>query len=195
MRVLEDKNRDYQRIRQNIDEKIYLAEQGLQHTLSSNVSAVGVSGNDLVIRFHNGSLYRYFNYGNRFDDIMKSNSKGKWVWRYLRRAGVSYEKIGVISFPSDLDMTDKEMFNEIDKTYTSDLNKVLQTDIKITNTDQDVNQIDIGGLKVFKPNVLQEEQTLVGGLNRALNTDVETNVVDELIVFSLGGINVYKPIK
>ena len=56
MILLEDKNREYKRYRMNPSEKIQLANNGLQWVLSSNVSAIGVSGKDLVIWFHNGSM-------------------------------------------------------------------------------------------------------------------------------------------
>ena len=113
MILLEDKNREYRRYRPNEVEKIQLANNGLQWVLSSNVSAIGVSGEDLIIRFHNGSLYRYSNVGNRFEDIMRSNSKGHWVWVYLRRRAVPYEKIGTLPLNEDLELTDEEVMGRI----------------------------------------------------------------------------------
>jgi len=110
MVLLEDKNRDYRRYRHSPDETSYLASKGLQHVLSSNVSAVGVVGKDLIIRFHNGSLYQYEDMAESYEDILRSNSKGKWVWRYLRRAGVPYRKIGSLPLEDDISATDDELF-------------------------------------------------------------------------------------
>ena len=60
MKLLIDKNRDYRRYRPDPAEKIALANNGLQWVLSSNVSAIGTNGNDLIVRFHNGSLNIYY---------------------------------------------------------------------------------------------------------------------------------------
>ena len=59
MKLLQDKNRKYRRYGYGSGEKIKLANYGLQWVLSSNVSAIGVAGDDLIVRFHNGSLYQY----------------------------------------------------------------------------------------------------------------------------------------
>lgn len=109
MVLLEDKGRDYRRYRHSSDETAYLATRGLQHVLSSNVSAVGVVGDDLIIRFHNGSLYRYENMASSYESIMRSNSKGRWVWRHLRRAGVPYRKIGTMPLTDDIKVSDDEL--------------------------------------------------------------------------------------
>ena len=97
-----------------------LAKEGFQAVTSSNVSAVGKSDDDLMIRFHNGSVYRYFGMGDELMSILGSNSKGKWVWRYLRRAGVPYTLEGVLELPDDLEMTDEEMFKLDDDRYFED---------------------------------------------------------------------------
>jgi hypothetical protein len=112
--VLEDLNRDYQRIRPSHDEKVELADNGLQWTLSSNISAVGTAGEDLIIRFHNGSLYKYPKNAKHFAPMLKSNSKGKYFWRKLRRPGARYIKIGALPLGSDIDKTDDEVFERIE---------------------------------------------------------------------------------
>lgn len=114
MILLEDKNRKYRRYRPNEVERIQLANNGLQWVLSSNVSAVGVNGDDLIIRFHNGSLYEYNGQGDRFEDIMRSNSKGHWVWVNLRRKNVPYRKIGALPLREDITLTDEEIMGAID---------------------------------------------------------------------------------
>lgn len=121
MTRLQDKNRDYRRWDHSAAERFTLAKHGFQAVQSSNVSAVGTSGDDLMIRFHNGSIYRYFGMGDELMSILSSNSKGKWVWRYLRRAGVPYQFVGMLALPDDLDVTDQELFAMEDERYFEDM--------------------------------------------------------------------------
>jgi hypothetical protein len=107
-RILNEK-RDYQRILPDFESRQQLRQQGYTWVLSSNVSAVRKFGNDLIIRFHNGSVYRYPNQGQQIDSIINSDSKGRWVWNNLRRANVPYEKLGAMPLGQDLDMTDEEV--------------------------------------------------------------------------------------
>lgn len=111
---LVDLNREYKRLRPNVSEKIQLANNGLQWVLSSNVSAIGVNDNDLIIRFHNGSMYAYPNQAKLFDKMLASNSKGHFVWVKLRRPKVAYQKIGSLPFKDDEQVTDDEVFNLVD---------------------------------------------------------------------------------
>jgi hypothetical protein len=104
----------YRRLRHSESEKIQLANNGLQWVNSSNVSAIGVNDNDLIIRFHNGSLYKYPNQGALYDDMLKSNSKGHFVWAKLRWKNVAYMKIGALPFKDDKQVTDDDIFNLID---------------------------------------------------------------------------------
>jgi hypothetical protein len=107
-RVLNER-RDYQRILPDFKTRTKLREQGYTWVLSSNVSAVRVFGNDLIIRFHNGSVYKYPNQGLQYDDMINSESKGRWVWNNLRRTNVPYSKLGSMPLETDLDMTDEEV--------------------------------------------------------------------------------------
>lgn len=104
----------YQRLRHSESEKIQLINNGMQWVNSSNVSAVGIQGNDLIIRFHNSSLYKYPNQKEVYDKILNSNSKGHAVWRYLRWTNVPYMKIGSLPFKDDKQVTDEDIFNLID---------------------------------------------------------------------------------
>lgn len=108
---LEDKNREYKRIRQSAKEKAQLARAGFQHVLSSNVSAIAQSGKDLVIRFHGGATYQYRNAGKLFEQMLNSNSKGSFVWKKLIRPKVPYQKIGGVKLQSDEQFTDKDLMN------------------------------------------------------------------------------------
>ena len=74
---LEDKGRKYKRFRPSAQEKIQLANNGLQWVLSSNVSAIGINDQDLIIRFHNGSIYKYPGRYYLYEEMLESNSKCK----------------------------------------------------------------------------------------------------------------------
>ena len=107
-RVLDEK-RDYQRILPDNKTRQALRQQGYTWVLSSNVSAVRQFGDSLIIRFHNGSVYEYQTQGDRFNDIISSNSKGRWVWNELRRKNVPYSKLGAMPLDTDIDLTDEEV--------------------------------------------------------------------------------------
>ncbi len=119
MILLEDVGRDYRRYRQSPKERLYLANIGCRSVNSSNVSSVcqfQEYPNDLIIRFINGSVYRYMGLSNRYDDIFRANSKGKWVWDNLRgrekgQHKVPYEYLGKISLPSDEQIEDEQLFD------------------------------------------------------------------------------------
>ena len=114
-RILEDKNRYYKRNRHSAEEKNILAKAGLQHVLSSNVSAVANIKEALVIRFHNGSMYSYTDRGQLVDDILWAPSKGKWVWRHLRRKNAAFVKLASLPLPSDIALSDDSIFENIQR--------------------------------------------------------------------------------
>jgi hypothetical protein len=109
---------EYERILTPVSDQRTLRAEGYTPFFSSNVSAGQRDGSDLYIRFHNGSVYIYPNKGSRFNDLLVSPSKGKWVWKNLRKANVSYSKVGSFPLTGDRDLTDEEMFTEISKTTT-----------------------------------------------------------------------------
>jgi hypothetical protein len=153
MELLEDLNRKYRRYRHNPRERTFLGLNGLQPVLSSNVSAVGVKGEDLIIRFHNGSVYSYRNRATDYENILKSNSKGKWVWRFLRRANAFYTKLGVVPLPDDIGVTDEDIFQEIDNRYLSDL--VQHVDVPVFQSFEFIKGINyqkivVGDINVYK---------------------------------------------
>ena len=146
MILLEDKNREYKRYRMNPSEKIQLANNGLQWVLSSNVSAIGVSGKDLVIRFHNGSMYQYTNKADLFDTMLNSNSKGHFVWSKLRRPRVPYKKIGSLPFKNDDEVTDEEIFSLVDIRGLEVMARLQQMGMFIPNVQQTLNFIGLDAL-------------------------------------------------
>lgn len=106
---LEDKGRKFKRVRQSAQEKTQLARAGFQHVLSSNVSAIAQDGNNLVIRFHGGATYSYAGAGELYKPMLRSNSKGKYVWINLIRKRVPFRKVGGVSLKSDAQFTDRDL--------------------------------------------------------------------------------------
>ena len=90
MPILQDDNRKYPRFKHTAAEAKFLASKGFQTVSSSNVSAVGKDKNVLLVRFHGGATYGYPKSGSLFDAMLKSGSKGKFVWRELIRKKVPY---------------------------------------------------------------------------------------------------------
>lgn len=113
--LLQDKNRDYRRLRHTGKEKAQLARAGFQHVQSSNVSAIAKDKNNLVVRFHGGATYSYKDAGDLYRPMLKSNSKGKYVWSKLIRPKVSYKKVGSVKFKSDAEFTDRDLMQVAEK--------------------------------------------------------------------------------
>ncbi len=109
MATVVQENRQYQRILPSDASIIKLESQGFEWVYSSNVSAVAQRGTDLIIRFHNASIYKYPNEGKNKEQLMAAASKGKWVWRHLRRPNKPYQKIGSLPLPEDTLETDEEI--------------------------------------------------------------------------------------
>jgi len=101
----------FKRILTPVSDQKTLRKKGWTPFFSSNVS----EGDDLFIRFHNGSIYKYSGMGDRFEDLLFSSSKGKWVWANIRRTSQSFAKVGSLPLTGDRDLTDKEIFAEIKK--------------------------------------------------------------------------------
>lgn len=106
--VVQEK-REYQRILPSDNSIAKLERNGFEWVFSSNVSAVAVRGKDLIIRFHNASIYKYPGQGKNYERLIAAASKGKWVWRFLRRPNKPYSKIGSLPLPEDTLETDDEI--------------------------------------------------------------------------------------
>jgi len=104
---------EFKRIKTSTADQKKLKDEGFTPFFSSNVSAGDRRGSDLFIRFHNGSIYKYPNQGKNFGDLLLSSSKGKWVWQNLRNRNVAFSKVGSLPLNGDRDLTDDELFNEI----------------------------------------------------------------------------------
>lgn len=95
--------RKYTRLAHTPSESVTLSNRGLRPVVSSNVSAVGLKDGALIVRFHGGATYEYPGSGDKFETMLNSPSKGKFVWRELRRAGVPYNRIGDVVIPDDVE--------------------------------------------------------------------------------------------
>ena len=95
------------------------------------------------------------------EDMLNSNSKGEFVWDNLRGRirgvhKVPYEKIGKVPLPQDLQMTDEEIFADMDKRYIENLTGSITAVIAeemVFNHKLGVmmDKIDIGGVTVYRP--------------------------------------------
>lgn len=124
-----------QRYRQTAEQDVWLAKQGFTTVVSSNVSALGIFGKDLYIRFLNGAVYRYMNNAELFDKIMRSLSKGRAVWKYIRRAGVPYERVGDMPIPENIGVED--LFNVVQEPTITAYEEI----VKFRELDADVFDI------------------------------------------------------
>ena len=105
-----NEKRRYTRLAHTLDESRMLNDIGFKAVVSSNVSAVAIRGDALVIRFHGGATYEYPGLRDRYTDIMSAPSKGKWVWRELRRKNVAYNRVGDIVIEDDVE--DRDLMRE-----------------------------------------------------------------------------------
>ena len=125
MATVVNEDRQYQRILPSDASILILDSAGLEWVFSSNVSAAARRGNNLIIRFHNGSMYSYAGQGKNFERLMGAASKGKWVWRFLRRPRVAFTKIGSLPLPEDTAESDLEILEPRIATY--DVRAILPT--------------------------------------------------------------------
>ena len=66
---------------------------------STDINSVGydVDNQVLEVEFHKGGTYQYFNVTqNIYDDLMVSESKGKYFNLNIKKAGFAYSKIQII---------------------------------------------------------------------------------------------------
>ena len=109
MATVVQEEREFKRILPSDASIDKLERNGFEWIFSSNVSAAAQRGNDLIIRFHNSSIYKYPGQGKNFERLMAAASKGKWVWRFLRRPNKPYSKIGSLPLPEDTLETDEQI--------------------------------------------------------------------------------------
>ena len=129
--ILTDKNRQYKRILHNTKEDRQLRQQGLEPVVSSNVSAIGMDKLNLIVRFHNGSLYSYSKKADILDRFINSPSKGEFVWSELIRKNVPYSKIGSVPLQSDREISDDDIIEEIIDTKKGNLDDIIGKDTRV----------------------------------------------------------------
>ncbi len=134
--LLHDKNIKFredmatrQRYRLSGKQKLYMSNRGYVTTISSFIVGVKQSGDDLVIAFKTGSQYIYYGAGNLFDNMLKANSKGRYFWRHIRDK-IRYAKLSETLDLSLTDVSDEEMFAEMQLAEIHELNAVMQEEIK-----------------------------------------------------------------
>lgn len=98
---LKDGLREYRRIRPTSAQKQFLADNGMHFVLSSVISAITKIKDDLILRFQNGSMYKYLHAAQTYDEIMNSNSKGKFFNKKIR-GKFSYAKIKSLPYPQQI---------------------------------------------------------------------------------------------
>lgn len=98
---LKDGLREYKRVRPTSAQKQFLADNGMHFVLSSVISATAKIKDDLILRFQNGSMYKYFGGGKLYDNLMQSNSKGKFFNKKIR-GKFKYLKINSLPYPQHI---------------------------------------------------------------------------------------------
>lgn len=73
--------------------KVIDKEQWQSNFYSSNVWKFKVKGKNLMVGFLDGSIYIYFGAGRLFLGMLRAGSKGKFIWKNLRRKSVNYIKV------------------------------------------------------------------------------------------------------
>ncbi len=157
-----DGARDYRRIRQTAAQKNFLAHNGLQFVNSSAISAVGVNEDDLIIRFHNGSMYSYKGAGGLFDKQVGANSRGRYFNRNVK-GKYPFTKLTSLPFPQNLQtietaemelLSDEQIFKTIEtqdfKQLISNLeNPKIKFNIAFDNSGNELLQILINGVAIY----------------------------------------------
>lgn len=78
----------FEKIQLNDEEEFELIEEGWNPLRSSNIKAVRMDGDDLLIRFHSGNDYRYPGRAELFYPFNEALSPGRLLWRTIRPEGI-----------------------------------------------------------------------------------------------------------
>lgn len=151
----------YRRVRQSPAQKSFLGEQGFTAVTSSFISAVMIDDIDLIIRFHNGSVYRYFGFADEMDGMLFANSKGQYFNKNIRPTQ-AYERTGELMFPQKIELdipqtraTDGELFEQLEVDYLQKLLRETKSG-KLKMEKRTVNGIelwkfDVNGITFYRP--------------------------------------------
>lgn len=157
-----DGAREYRRIRQTAAQKNFLANNGLQFVNSSVISAVGVNGNNLIIRFHNGSMYSYKGAGGLFDKQVGANSRGRYFNRNIK-GKYPFVKLPSLLFPKSIQtietaemqlLSDEQIFKTLETQEFKDLirnlkNPTIKFNIAFDDAGNELLQILINGVAIY----------------------------------------------
>lgn len=75
---------EYEKIELTEEEQLELVEQQWSPVMSSNIKAVKIDGNDLLIWFHSGDKYRYPDEARMYAPFNEALSPGRLLWRTIR---------------------------------------------------------------------------------------------------------------
>lgn len=157
-----DGAREYKRIRQTTAQKNFLANNGLQFVNSSALSAVGVNEDDLIIRFHNGSMYSYSGASYLFDEQVGANSRGRFFNRRVR-GKFRFKKLASLPLPKALQtaetmeaelLSDEQIFKTLETQEFKKLIKNLEQpkinfNVAFDNAGNELLQILINGVAIY----------------------------------------------
>lgn len=142
---------EYRRIRQSSSQKYQLSKWGFTNINSSFISGASVVGDDLRIRFHNGSVYEYYGMASLFDSLMRANSKGQYFNRRIRPTK-NYAKIASLDFNDEsggnvMEIDDTSVFNQLDTQEMLNLLKML-AGLRLTVDNVKINGTETQRFKV-----------------------------------------------
>lgn len=157
-----DGAREYRRIRQTAPQKNFLANRGLQFVNSSAISAVGVNEDNLIIRFHNGSMYSYKGASGLFDKQVGANSRGRYFNRNVR-GKYPFVKLTSLPFPQNIQtidtlemelLSDEKLFKTFETQEFTDLirnleNPKISFGVALDSAGNELLQISINGLLIY----------------------------------------------
>lgn len=157
-----DGAREYRRIRQTTAQKNFLANNGLQFVNSSAISAVGIDGDNLIIRFHNGSMYSYRGAGYLFDKQVGANSRGRYFNRNIK-GKFPFVKLPSLPFPKSIQtaeteemelLSDEQIFKTLETQEFKDLirnleNPTIKFNIAFDDSGNELLQILINGVAIY----------------------------------------------
>lgn len=180
---LKDGLREYKRIRPTSAQKQFLADNGMHFVLSSVISATSKIKNDLILRFQNGSMYKYLGGGKLYDDLMNSNSKGRYFNKKIRNK-FRFTKINSLPYPQNIQtdqsrelemLSDEEFFKAIGNSELLRFVKnirypKIKFNIALDNKGRELLQTTINGIAFY---------TLLDSLLKAKKQD-KTNFIEQL---------------
>jgi hypothetical protein len=82
----------FQKVQLTEEQETKLLVEGWAPLISSNLQAVRIDGDDLLIKFHSDAVYRYPEQSNMYFPFNEALSPGRLLWRTIRTIR-GYERI------------------------------------------------------------------------------------------------------